>query len=95
MCRADVVGVGEGKALEREANVFAAELLMPEHAVRGAWASLVTDRHEEEEAVAVCAERFDVSPTAMRWRLYGFGMVQRPTAQVAEQVTGKGSYGNA
>src|SRR5206468_7342133 len=29
-CRAEEVGVGEGRALEREANVFAAELLMPE-----------------------------------------------------------------
>jgi Zn-dependent peptidase ImmA (M78 family) len=94
-CRAVDLTESADRTLEREANVFAAELLMPEHAVRGAWASLVTDRHEEEEAVAVCAERFDVSPTAMRWRLYGFGMVQRPTAQVAEQVTGKGSYGNA
>ncbi len=37
-CRAAEVGVEpEAKALEREANVFAAELLMPEDAVRAAW----------------------------------------------------------
>jgi hypothetical protein len=29
-CRADEVGVVEGRRLEREANVFAAELLMPQ-----------------------------------------------------------------
>jgi IrrE N-terminal-like domain len=33
-CRAEEVGVGEGRALEREANVFAAELLMPQERVR-------------------------------------------------------------
>ncbi len=54
------------RALEREANVFAAELLMPEPAVREAWGELVD--------VAACAARFDVSPTAMQWRLYGFGL---------------------
>jgi len=37
MCRADEIGVGEGRALEREANVFAAELLMPEELVREVW----------------------------------------------------------
>ena len=45
------------RTLEREANVFAAELLMPEQAVREAWAA--TDE------VDACAARLDVSPTAM------------------------------
>ncbi len=58
--------------LEREANVFAAELLMPEPAVREAWAELGD--------VAACAARFDVSPTAMQWRLYGFGLVEERPA---------------
>ena len=58
------------RALEREANVFAAELLMPEPAVREAW--------EELGDVAACAARFDVSPTAMQWRLYSFGLSARP-----------------
>ena len=58
-------------ALEREANVFAAELLMPERAVREAW--------EELGEVAACATRFDVSPTAMQWRAFNLGLVtERP-----------------
>jgi hypothetical protein len=56
------------RTLEREANVFAAELLMPEPAVREAWSELGD--------VAACAARFDVSPTAMQWRLYAFGLVE-------------------
>jgi Zn-dependent peptidase ImmA (M78 family) len=58
------------RALEREANVFGAELLMPEHAVRNAWTEL--------SDIAACAARFDVSPSAMHWRLYGFDLADRP-----------------
>ncbi len=58
------------KTLEREANVFAAELLMPEPAVREAW--------EELKDVTACAARFDVSPTAMQWRLHSFGLSNPP-----------------
>ena len=65
MCRADEVGVGEGRALEREANVFAAELLMPEELVR---------QHFEGTADAIAA-RFEVSDEAMGWRLYNLGVV--------------------
>jgi Zn-dependent peptidase ImmA (M78 family) len=69
MCRADVVGVGEGKALEREANVFAAELLMPEELVRSTW----------ESNPDAAAGRFGVSGEAMSWRLYNVGLVrERP-----------------
>jgi hypothetical protein len=60
------------RTLEREANVFAAELLMPEPAVREAWAELGD--------VAACAARFDVSPTAMQWRLYAFELVEERPA---------------
>ena len=60
------------RAIEREANVFAAELLMPEPAVRAVW-------HELGEAEPVAA-RFDVSPSAMRWRLYSFGLLTEPPA---------------
>jgi hypothetical protein len=74
-CRAVDLTEDADRTLEREANVFAAELLMPEPAVRAAWASLVTDRHEEA-AVTACAERFDVSPTAMRWRLHSFDLIE-------------------
>jgi hypothetical protein len=55
------------RALEREANVFAAELLMPEAVVRATW--------DGEPDVALCAARFDVSPTAMQWRLFSFRLV--------------------
>jgi Zn-dependent peptidase ImmA (M78 family) len=67
-CRADEVGVGEGKgkALEREANVFAAELLMPQEAVRST----------HEGAVSETAVRFGVSPEAMGWRLYNVGLLE-------------------
>ena len=68
-CRAEEIGLdGRAKALEREANVFAAELLMPEPEVRAVWAG-------DPDA---CAERFGVSGEAMRWRLYSFGLGERP-----------------
>jgi Zn-dependent peptidase ImmA (M78 family) len=71
MCRAEEVGVGEGRALEREANVFAAELLMPSFYIRSAWDDL-----GEVDGVAA---RFAVSPTAMQWRLFSFRLVdQKP-----------------
>jgi Zn-dependent peptidase ImmA (M78 family) len=71
-CRAVDLTESADRTLEREANVFAAELLMPEPAVRAAWAALAGS--PEEQAVAACAEGFDVSPTAMRWRLFSFGL---------------------
>jgi Zn-dependent peptidase ImmA (M78 family) len=72
-CRADDIGVDpESKALEREANVFAANLLMPEPAVRAEWPAV--------ENLDECAARFDVSPSAMHWRLYSFGMSGQPDA---------------
>jgi Zn-dependent peptidase ImmA (M78 family) len=66
MCRAEDVALATDRALEREANVFAAELLMPEQPVRvGA----------DDPAAAA---RFGVSNEAMRWRLYSFGLSARP-----------------
>ena len=54
-CRAEEIGVDpEAKALEREANIFAANLLMPEAAVRAAGGE----------------NRFGVSDEALAWRLY-------------------------
>jgi hypothetical protein len=67
-CRKADLGEDADRAREREANVFAAELLMPESAVRAAWA--------EARDPDLCAARLDVSPTAMRWRLYSFGLVE-------------------
>jgi Zn-dependent peptidase ImmA (M78 family) len=67
-CRAADLSQDAERVLEREANVFAAELLMPEHEVRASWAS-----GGEVECVA---ERFAVSSLSAHWRLYGFGLVE-------------------
>ncbi len=73
-CRAVDLTDNADRTLEREANVFAAELLMPEPAVRAAW--------EELEEVEACAGHFDVSPTAMQWRLFSFGLTnERPSLE--------------
>jgi Zn-dependent peptidase ImmA (M78 family) len=69
-CRAVDISQDADRSLEREANVFAAELLMPERALRAVWADLGD--------VETCARRFDVSPTAMHWRLYGFELAEKP-----------------
>jgi hypothetical protein len=59
--RADEVGVNpEAKALEREGNIFAANLLMPESAVRAAGGE----------------NRFGVSDEALAWRLYDLGLAE-------------------
>jgi hypothetical protein len=72
-CRAtDVTLTPEVRALEREANIFAAELLMPEHEVVRAWSDLAD--------IAECASRFAVSSTAMHWRLYGFNLIEEAPA---------------
>jgi hypothetical protein len=58
-CRADDVGVGrEARALEREANIFAANLVMPEASVRA----------------AAGENRFGVSDEAFAWRMYNLGL---------------------
>jgi IrrE N-terminal-like domain len=66
-CRAVDLTEVTDRAFEREANVFAAELLMPDPAVREAW--------EELGDMGACAARFDVSPTAMHWRAHNLGLV--------------------
>jgi len=74
-CRPVDLTEAADRTLEREANVFAAELLMPELAVREVWSDLGD--------VAACASRFDVSPTAMQWRLFNVGLtVNQPSARV-------------
>jgi hypothetical protein len=80
-CRANDLSEDADRTIEREANVFAAELLMPELAMRAAW--------EELGDIAGCAARFDVSPTAMQWRLYGFGLVpQQPgSTELIHEIT--------
>jgi hypothetical protein len=61
-CRAAEIGVDpEAKALEREANIFAANLLMPEPSLHGI---------ELDTAPAL----FGVSDEAMAWRLFNLGL---------------------
>jgi Zn-dependent peptidase ImmA (M78 family) len=68
-CRAEEIGVDPAaKALEREANVFAAEVLMPDLPVREAFALAPEPAH--------LARHFGVSEEAMRWRLFNFGLVE-------------------
>jgi hypothetical protein len=57
---------------EREANVFAAELLMPEPTVREAFSPA--------DSVEAMATRFGVSGEAMHWRLYNFGLLEERPA---------------
>jgi hypothetical protein len=72
-CRAqDVTLDVTDRAFEREANVFAAELLMPETTLRSSFA--------QRPDLADLATRFDVSTVAMQWRLYNFGLVTEPPA---------------
>jgi hypothetical protein len=70
-CRSQDISQDADRDLEREANVFGAELLMPEAAVREAWAAFPD--------TAEVAVRFEVSALAAQWRLYSFGLTERPT----------------
>jgi hypothetical protein len=64
-CRAEEIGVDPAaKALEREANIFAANLLMPA-------APLHDVAHDQAPA------RFGVSDIAMGWRLFNLGLSDR------------------
>ena len=65
-CRPVDVTEAADRALEREANVFAAELLMPEELVR--------DKFARTSELPVIAARFRVSDEAMGWRLYNLGL---------------------
>ncbi len=58
---------------EREANTFAAELLMPEGDVRRAFSDGLD--------VEVAAARFVVSPVAMHWRYFNLALVEDPPPQ--------------
>jgi len=69
-CRLEPGGPPVADPVEREANVFAAELLMPEGDVRAMWAA--------GTAADALAAAFGVSPPAMGWRLYNLGLVDRP-----------------
>jgi Zn-dependent peptidase ImmA (M78 family) len=70
LCRPSQVGGEGGDPLEREANVFAAELLMPAAVVAAAFGRGVA-------APALAAE-LRVSEIALAWRLYNLGLVAAP-----------------
>ena len=69
-CRSRDLSQDADRDLEREANVFGAELLMPEEAVRDVWAAFPDPTQ--------VAERFEVSALAAQWRLFSFGLAERP-----------------
>ena len=71
-CRAVEPTNGGNPPEEREANVFAAELLMSEPAVR--------DEFARADSVEAMAARFGVSAEALHWRLYNFGLLEEPPA---------------
>ena len=76
-CRAADIANDVDRAIEREANIFASELLMPEEAVRAAWGEIEAEGHEDP--AAAMAARLDVSPSAMGWRLFNLDLVkERP-----------------
>jgi Zn-dependent peptidase ImmA (M78 family) len=63
---------------EIEANVFASNLLMPEHLVRAS-TDLYWSRapySEDSELVRALARQFDVSNTAMHYRLVSLGLLR-------------------
>jgi Zn-dependent peptidase ImmA (M78 family) len=66
-CRVEDVAYATERALQQEANVFTAELLMPEETVRA--------KFRRSPSAAELASRFGVSEEAMHWRLYSFGLV--------------------
>lgn len=71
MCRPADLSAKVDTALEREANNFAASLLMPEGRVRDAAAKGMD--------VDAAAEHFGVSDIAMEWRYFNIGITdQRP-----------------
>ena len=78
-CRAADIAGDADRSLEREANIFASELLMPEEAVRAAWEELECQSFGEDAAAAVAA-RLDVSPSAMGWRLFNLGLIEEKPA---------------
>lgn len=60
---------------EREANLFAAELLMPQHLIEQALAEEDGIDVEADETINELAERFQVSTQAMMFRLANLGYI--------------------
>lgn len=66
--RMDSMNLSADVEIEREANWFASSLLMPRQQVRQYW-FLLRD-------VSKMADKFQVSITAMRWRLKNLGLLE-------------------
>jgi len=62
---------------EREANRFAAALLMPADWVRDRFISMIAARRplDDNDAISKLASEFDVSEQAMRFRLVNLGLI--------------------
>ena len=75
MLRRDPLSAAGVDEREMEANLFAAELLMPRKflidALAGLSRSLLDLDIDDEDTVNALAQRFKVSPSAMRYRLNG------------------------
>jgi Zn-dependent peptidase ImmA (M78 family) len=61
---------------EVEANLFAAELLMPTRFVEQDFARRIFDLSDDDETVSAMAERFGVSTQAMSYRLAYLGLIE-------------------
>ena len=59
---------------EFEANLFAAELLMPTEIIKKHWFELEKDYPDEWERIDKLADIFNVSPLAMRYRVENLGL---------------------
>ncbi len=68
---------GQSTPDERQANAFAAELLMPRSLVPGEIDKTLAKRPDVTlpDLVAALAQRFQVSPAAMQYRLINLGML--------------------
>ena len=60
--------------LEKEANYFAANILMPEKAVRMQFANSLNDFYDDSN-IQNLAEKFKVSSSAMTYRLINLGLI--------------------
>ncbi|RLJ31173.1 uncharacterized protein DUF955 [Chryseobacterium sp. 7] len=60
--------------IEKEANYFAANILMPEHLVRKEIVGLKCDLHDDA-TIASLANKFEVSSSAMTFRLINLGLI--------------------
>ncbi len=80
---AEEVRTGSDQATETAANVFAAEFLMPEAALRRAAAG----GQLNQDAFVELATRLRVSPTALSWRALNLRLIDRHTQPIFGALT--------